>query len=103
MTGRTPSTASDSGRRTHVLALLLLLVGFQVIGTGLHAATVHDVGEDCQICVGLDRLDTADTPTALPGLAARVESAPLPQPIRALNAPVSFDRPIRAPPASRHA
>ena len=103
MTGRTTSTASVSGRRTPVLALLLLLVGFQVIGNGLHAATDHDVGEDCQICVGLDRLDTADTPEALPGLAARGETTPLPQPMPALIAPASFDRPIRAPPASRHA
>ena len=86
-----------------MLALLLLFVGVQLVGTGLHAATGHDVGEDCQICVGLDRLDTADAPTALPGLTARGEATPLPQPNPALTSPVSVDRPIRAPPASRHA
>ena len=44
------------------MAVVLLALGFQLIGGSLHAASAsHDPASDCQICIVLDRLDPAVT------------------------------------------
>jgi hypothetical protein len=84
------------------LLLAFLLIAWQVIGTGLHAATPHDSGEKCQICVVLDRMDTAETPAGLPDLAIRLDAQPTDWPRFAPNFRTDPGVPIRAPPHARH-
>ena len=84
------------------LVLAFLLIAWQVIGTGLHAATPHDSGEKCQICVVIDRLDTAETPAGLPAMAIRLDAQPAAWPRLAPSFRTDPGVPIRAPPHARH-
>ena len=95
------SAAIHRFRRT-ALVLAFLLIAWQGIGTGLHAATPHDSGEKCQICVVIDRLDTAETPAGLPDLAIRPDAQPTAWPRFAPSFRTDPCVPIRAPPHARH-
>lgn len=48
-------------RQRAVLAVVVLLLGFQLVGGSLHASA-HEPAGECQVCVVLDRADTALTP-----------------------------------------
>ena len=95
------SAAIRRFRRT-ALVLAFLLIAWQGIGTGLHAATPHDSGEKCQICVVIDRLDTAETPAGLPAMAIRLDAQPAAWPRFAPSFRTDPGVPIRAPPHARH-
>lgn len=84
------------------LALAFLLIAWQVVGTGLHAATPHDTGEKCQICVALDRLDAAETPAEVPELSIRPDAQPAARPRPVPSFRTDPGVPIRAPPHARH-
>ena len=101
MTRPIHSAAIHRFRRT-ALVLAFLLIAWQGIGTGLHAATPHDSGEKCQICVVIDRLDTAETPAGLPAMAIRLDAQPAAWPRLAPSFPTDPGVPIRAPPHARH-
>ena len=48
-------------RQRAVMAVALLLLGFQIVGGSLHTSA-HEPAGDCQVCLALDRADTALTP-----------------------------------------
>jgi hypothetical protein len=84
-------------RRGAVVAVALLLLGFQLVGGNLHAAGAgHDPASECQLCLALDRLDpaivtpepaastvTPDRPIAAPASPAAITTVPRPYAIRA--------------------
>ena len=87
-------------RRRAVLAVSLLLLGFQLVGGSLHASA-HEPAGDCQVCLALDRADTALTPFVGSAVdtSTDVFRATCDYPLPALSAPRAYS--IRAPPASR--
>ena len=87
-------------RRGHVLAAVLFLLGAQLVGGTLHAATAgHGPTADCQVCLALDRLDHAGIEPALAPPTPPIAAAPAQRPATAPHrAPARF-RHARAPPA----
>ena len=89
-------------RRGPVLTGVLLLLGLQLVGGSLHAATAgHGPAADCPLCLAQDRLDHGVAAAPLPSISpapAADAAAPL-----AKTSPRRTERPYRARAPPRHA
>ncbi len=100
MSDRYPLLTEAPRRKRAVLAVAVLLLGLQLVGGSLHASAHEPVG-DCQVCLALDRADTALIPFVGSTVGPEVDvfRANYDYPIPVLSAPRAYA--IRAPPASR--
>jgi hypothetical protein len=102
MSRRRVIPAAPPRLRRAVLAVVVALLGFQLVGGSLHAAGAgHDPATECQFCLALDRLDPAVAPLIATPVCVRADVAAATD--ERTSIPSSSFRlyAVRAPPATR--